>query len=1129
MSEYPEPRYKAIVEKSPDLIFITNDSGVLYINPSGVEYLGYQKEEEILGRPALDFIHPDSHEITTKYAQQRRAGANPPSQYRAKLLGKKGKALEAELHASRIIWNNAPASVTIARDISKQIQLEKELQEINERLTGFMESATDGFALLDEKLRLIEANKVWLNQAGLTREQAIGRHCTDILPNLEKTGRLDIYKKVLETGEPTEFNEVIPASGGDQYFDIKTFKTGSLLGIVTRDITDQVTYDKKLQELHQLSDKLSRAQSVQEIAEIVVEAVVDTLDCKRVSFQTIKEDKLVIQAAKPSISIHQIPLDKPSIVVRAFKTGQPQHIPDTTKDPDYLEGIAEDESPSLSEYAHPIKLREEPIAVINIEEPERNAFTEQTLELVSILGDHVSAALQAQSYRDRLVALHSSSTHLTHAESSEEVYAIAMDILVEELGYTWAGIMYLEDHELRYVYTSDGEHTDKTLPRDGAGITVKAANSKTTQLVKDTRLDPDFVTLDSGPPTMLSELAVPVFIEDNVKYVLNVESSRVDDFDENDVRLVELLAQHVASTIQNIKALEARKRYEALLETLHQYASQVARMDSIQEIADTSIDFIVDVMGFNRAGIGLVEGEYLHPISLADPELKARSISLKEPSIIARAVNTGESQLIEDTRKDKDYLLYNEAGPDYSYSELAVPIKDGGTVIGVINIESTEIKAYDQRDQILMELFAEHISSALRNIKASEDQQIYEQRLESLSSAMASMNSAQSIEEIAEISLILVEEIIEAPYSGFLRVIGDELALFKNISDLAIDYRLSLDGKGITVRAVNEKRPILVNDTKQDPDYVKGTVETRSELAVPIFVEGEVEGVLNMESSETDFFNKSHISLAEVLVSHIASNLERLKRRDALLEAERKAVMEHERAEQAKKMEQIKSQFMRTATHELRTPLTSMKGYLELARTEKDPDKTKKYLEIAARNTDRLEALTTDLLDQQRLEDGQLEIVHTPLNLNELVNRSIEEVRHKLESKHQKIKIETPPEETMVQGDPLRLSQVLVNLLDNASKYSPEGSLIQVTVKKTGEEGKVSVTDTGYGLSPEDMDKLFKPFPDIDRPIVSGQSVGLGLSICKGIVELHGGEIWAESRGLGEGSTFTFKLPLWKE
>ncbi|MFW6109491.1 MAG: GAF domain-containing protein, partial [archaeon] len=796
MSEYPEPEYKTIVEKSPDLIFITNESGVLYINPSGVEYLGYRKKEEILGRPALDFIHPDSHEVTTKYAQQRRVGGNPPSQYRAKLLGKDGKALDAELHASRILWNNEPASLTIARDISEQVQLEEELQESNERLAGFMESATDGFALLDEKLRLIEANKVWLNQAGLTREKAIGRHCTDILPNLKKTGRLDIYKNVLETSEPTEFNEVIPASGGDQYFDIKAFKTGNLLGIVTRDITDQVTYDKKLQELHLLSNRLSQAQSIQEIAEIVVEAVVDTLDCKRVSFQTIRENKLVIQAAKPSITIRQIPLDKPSIVVRAFKTGQPQHIPDTTKDSDYLEGIGKNESPSLSEYAHPIKLREEPIAVINIEEPQKNAFTEQTIELVSILGDHVSSALQAQSYRDRLIALHSSSTRLTHVESSEEIYTIATDILVEELGYTWAGIMSVEDYELRYVYTSDDTLTGESLPRDGAGITVKAANSKSTQLVRDTRLDPDFVTIDCGPPQMLSELAVPVFIEDKVRYVLNVESRRVDDFDENDIKLVELLAQHIASTIQNIKGLESRKRYEVLLETLHQYASQVARMDSIQEIADTSIDFIVDIMGFNRAGIGLIKGEYIHPISLADPQLKAKPISLKKPSIMTRAVNTGESQLIKDTRKDKDYLLYNEAGPDYSYSELTVPIKDGKTVIGVINIESTERTAYDQRDQILMELFAEHISSALRNIKASKDQQIYEKRLESLSMAMASMNSAQSQDELAELSLILVEEIIKAPYSGFIRVEGEKLVLFKNISDLTIDHRLPLDGKG---------------------------------------------------------------------------------------------------------------------------------------------------------------------------------------------------------------------------------------------------------------------------------------------------------------------------------------------
>jgi len=109
--------------------------------------------------------------------------------------------------------------------------------------------------------------------------------------------------------------------------------------------------------------------------------------------------------------------------------------------------------------------------------------------------------------------------------------------------------------------------------------------------------------------------------------------------------------------------------------------------------------------------------------------------------------------------------------------------------------------------------------------------------------------------------------------------------------------------------------------------------------------------------------------------------------------------------------------------------------------------------------------------------------------------------------------------------DPDKIGQVLVNLLDNASKYSPEGSVIKISAGERDKLVKVSVTDEGIGLSEEDLGKLFLPFPDIQRPVVTAQSVGLGLSVCRGIVKLHGGRIWAESPGPGQGSTLFFTLP----
>jgi len=231
------------------------------------------------------------------------------------------------------------------------------------------------------------------------------------------------------------------------------------------------------------------------------------------------------------------------------------------------------------------------------------------------------------------------------------------------------------------------------------------------------------------------------------------------------------------------------------------------------------------------------------------------------------------------------------------------------------------------------------------------------------------------------------------------------------------------------------------------------------------------------------------------------------------------------RAEEAEKLAQLKTRFMSTATHELRTPLTVIRGYLELLKDLNDAnmEPVKQYLEIVERNTMRLNKLTDDLLDQQRLEEKRVKLDLEEVNLSQLVNEVIDEMKPMLEARSQRVDLCCDDVRTMV--DRVRLSEVLVNLVGNASKFSPEDSVITVRVACEGEVALFSVRDQGAGIREEDMGRLFKPFPGVRVPGVK-DSTGLGLSICRGIVELHGGEIWAESGGPGLGSTFTFTIPM---
>ncbi|MBD3172490.1 PAS domain S-box protein, partial [Candidatus Bathyarchaeota archaeon] len=238
-----EQRFRVVFEHSRDLIFITSKDAVEFINPRGVEYLGYSSSTEIIGKHPTELIHPDYRELATRHATMRRSGGTPPNQYRAKMITKNGVAKPVEFNASFIEWGGKPGSLTIARDISKQVELEEELRHGRQILIDFTESATDAFSILDEDLRFIMVNETELEYSGLEREDYIGNHMLEVFPGLKDTGRYAGYQRVLETGDPVNYPEVTTRNG-EHIINYTAFKAGDYLGILGRDITEQ----KRLEE-----------------------------------------------------------------------------------------------------------------------------------------------------------------------------------------------------------------------------------------------------------------------------------------------------------------------------------------------------------------------------------------------------------------------------------------------------------------------------------------------------------------------------------------------------------------------------------------------------------------------------------------------------------------------------------------------------------------------------------------------------------------------------------------------------------------------------------------------------------------------------------------------------------------
>ena len=228
---------------------------------------------------------------------------------------------------------------------------------------------------------------------------------------------------------------------------------------------------------------------------------------------------------------------------------------------------------------------------------------------------------------------------------------------------------------------------------------------------------------------------------------------------------------------------------------------------------------------------------------------------------------------------------------------------------------------------------------------------------------------------------------------------------------------------------------------------------------------------------------------------------------------------------------QLKSRFVGVAAHELRSPLTAMIGYSELLQDESFgplADQQRHFTTVIENSAQRLLGLLNNLLDVTRLEAGNLELNLEPADLVELVDRAEAEVRLQVVSKRQTLTTEALAESVVVLCDPARVLQVLVNLVGNANKYTPEGGSIRVTIREDAATGyaEIAVADTGIGIAEEEIENLFATFFRASNAnSINTSGAGLGLSIAASLIEQHGGSMHVAS-ALGQGSTFTFTLPL---
>src|SRR5712691_2820087 len=333
-------------------------------------------------------------------------------------------------------------------------------------------------------------------------------------------------------------------------------------------------------------------------------------------------------------------------------------------------------------------------------------------------------------------------------------------------------------------------------------------------------------------------------------------------------------------------------------------------------------------------------------------------------------------------------------------------------------------------------------------------------------------------------------------------------------------------GEGIIGQVVSTGYPSLTQNLggaqpavpELEGGYHAAPMKLASLLILPLRTRREMLGALVIAANDPDrAMTDEKLPLAEILAERAALAIENAKLYTEQVDARRKV----------EDLSRLKDEFLSIASHELRTPVTSIKGYTQLAKTlirENDLPTSEEYLDIALDQIDRMSRLIVELLDVSRIETGRLEIRREPIPWPSFVRDVVQ--RHHTAVSDRRFHVNVPGNGTLVVGDRDRLEQVLGNLLENAVKYSPDGSEIFVDVQERSDQIVTSVCDRGIGIPNDELAQVFERFHR-GRQVSSTNygGLGLGLYIARQIVERHGGSIWVESKE-GSGTTFSFSLPV---
>jgi signal transduction histidine kinase len=654
-----------------------------------------------------------------------------------------------------------------------------------------------------------------------------------------------------------------------------------------------------------------------------------------------------------------------------------------------------------------------------------------------------------------------------------------------------------------------------------------------------------------------SSVGVPMLREGDAVGAIIVNRREPGRFSDAEVELVKTFADQAVIAVENVrlfKELEARNGDLTTALDTQTATSDILRVISrsqadVQPVFDAIVTSAVRLLRAHSGSLTRLVGDQIELAALTSTD-NAGDANLRETfprslhsagSSIAHAIRDRAPLNVTDTEVDpRRPEAFRAMARARGYrSQVVVPLLRHGEAIGAIAVTRREPGGFTDDEIALLKTFTDQAVIAIENARLLTELQARTQELSrSVSELRALGEVGQAISSTLDLKTVLTTIVSRAVQLSGLD--GGVVFEYDEGTEEFVDRAATETGgtlaearrttrvrrgEGVVGQTAITLEPAQVPDITVPGAYdsrLRGNLiesGVRAILAVPMVREGQLIGCLVVSRDRPGEFPAESIELLRTFATQSALAIQNAR-------------LFHEIADKSRQLEAAsrhKSEFLANMSHELRTPLNAVIGFSEVLLQRmfgELNDKQDEYLKDIYASGQHLLSLINDILDLSKIEAGRMELAPAPFHLPTALENAVTLVKERASRHGIALQLDIDPRLGELVGDERKVKQVLLNLLSNAVKFTPEGGRISLKASRRDGAVEISVTDTGIGIAPEDQVAVFEEFRQVGSDETRKQEgTGLGLTLAKKFVELHGGQIWVESQ-LGRGSTFTFTLHL---